>query len=123
MIDIHPIAQTDDSVTLSRADYEALIEALEDARDIALMRQIEARVAAGEDEYVPIDVAESLLAGESPVRVWRRYRGLSARALAHEAGVSTTYLSEIETGRKPGSLATMARIARALGVSLDDLAP
>jgi transcriptional regulator with XRE-family HTH domain len=57
------------------------------------------------------------------VRVWREHRGLSGRALAREAGISVAYLSRIETGRKPGSFAAMARLARALHVDMEDLEP
>jgi len=62
-------------------------------------------------------------AGAVPVRVWREHRGLSARALAGRAGISAAYLSQIETGRKPGSFDAMARLARALGVAMEDLEP
>jgi transcriptional regulator with XRE-family HTH domain len=37
--------------------------------------------------------------------------------------VAPSYLTEIETRRKPGSFDALANLARALGVSLDDLAP
>jgi transcriptional regulator with XRE-family HTH domain len=36
--------------------------------------------------------------------------------------VSPSYLTEIETGRKPGSFAAMAKLAAALRVPLDDIA-
>jgi transcriptional regulator with XRE-family HTH domain len=48
---------------------------------------------------------------------------LTGAALARLCGVAQSYISEIETGRKPGSFEAMAKIARALSVSLDDLAP
>jgi transcriptional regulator with XRE-family HTH domain len=32
-------------------------------------------------------------------------------------------LSQIETGKKPGSFDAMAKLARALGVDMEDLAP
>ncbi len=41
-----PIAQTGDTVTLSRADYERLLEALEDAEDIAALEAAAAREQA-----------------------------------------------------------------------------
>ena len=85
MTDVHairPLAEDDDTVLLSRADYEALVQRAEDTADAAQIREAEARVAAGEDEYVPIEVTRRLLAGEAPVRVWREHRGVSARALA-----------------------------------------
>ena len=55
--------------------------------------------------------------------VWREHRGLSARALASRAGISAAYLSQIETGRKSGSFDAMAKLARALGVDMEDLGP
>jgi DNA-binding XRE family transcriptional regulator len=119
---ITPIAMTKDTVTLSRVDYDSLLEALEDARDIAKIHAVETAVAAGETEYIPVDMAERLLAGEHPLRVWREHRGLTGSALAKLAGVPQSYVSEIENGRKPGSFDAMTKLARALNVSLDDLA-
>ncbi|MDK9722203.1 MAG: helix-turn-helix transcriptional regulator [Rhodospirillales bacterium] len=121
MNSIHPIAQTDETVTLSRADYEALLEALEDAEDIATILAVDDAVKRGEDEYLPGELVLRLIEGEHPVRVWREHRGLTAKALAEKAGVSAAYLSEIESCKKPGSLDAMAKIARALSVQVDDL--
>jgi DNA-binding Xre family transcriptional regulator len=118
---IRPLAETGDTVVLRRADYEALVREAEDAVDAAQIREAEARVAAGADEYVPIALTKRLIAGEVPVRVWRDHRGLSARALADRAGISAAYLSQIETGKKPGSFDAMAKLARALGVDMEDL--
>lgn len=120
---IHPIAETADTVTLSRTDYEAMLEALEDAADIAAAQAAEARVAAGESEYLPIEMVERLANGEHPLRVWREHRGLTGTQLAALSGVPQSYISEIETGRKPGSFEAMVKLARALTISLDDLAP
>ena len=105
-------------VVLPLADYEALV----DAADVAAADRIRADIAAGRDELVPEDVVAALVAGENPVRVWRRHRGLSAKALAEQAGISAAYLSEIEAGKKEGSLASLKAIAGALGVDLDDIA-
>jgi DNA-binding XRE family transcriptional regulator len=118
-----PIAQDAETVTLRRSDYEALIERLEDIADIAALDDIEARLVSENAlvDYLPADLVERLIGGESPVRIWREHRGLSAQALARTAKLTPSYVSEIETGRKPGSLNAMAKIARALGVSLEDL--
>ena len=120
---IRPLAEDGDTVLLRRADYEALVQEAENAADAVQIREAEARVEAGEDEYVPIEVTRRLMAGEVPVRVWREHRGLSARPLAGRAGISAAYLSQIETGKKPGSFDAMARLARALGVAMEDLEP
>ncbi|MCY4383698.1 MAG: helix-turn-helix transcriptional regulator [Nitrospinae bacterium] len=71
-------------------------------------------------ESFPVDVAGRLLAGENPVRVYRNHRGMKQGDLA-AAGVHPVYLSQIETGRRTGSTRTLAAIAEALGVTVDDL--
>ena len=116
---ITPIAETEDSVTLSRADFEALADLVTDAQDLADAATVKARLAEGETEAFPFEVAERILDGEHPVAVLREHRGLTARGLAEAAGVAPSYLSEIENGKKPGSFDAMARIAGALQVPLD----
>jgi DNA-binding XRE family transcriptional regulator len=121
------MTQAEDTVTLPRVEYEALISRLEDAEDNAAIDRLEARIekegfAAATANYLPIELVERLSAGEHPIRVWRTHRGLTREALAASAGVSPSYLTEIETRRKPGSLAAMAKLAAALRVPLDDIA-
>ena len=118
-----PLALTDEIVVLRRATYDALIEAVEDARDARALADLRAREAAGEAEYVPIEPADRIFAGEHPVRAWREYRGLTLGALAKSAGIAPSYLSEIEAGRKPGSTRALAALARTLRVTLEDLLP
>jgi transcriptional regulator with XRE-family HTH domain len=48
------------------------------------------------------------------------YRKTQA-SLAAEAGVSQPFLAQIEAGKRRGTVAILARIARALGVRIDDL--
>jgi DNA-binding XRE family transcriptional regulator len=116
-----------DTVTLPRVEYEALISRLEDAEDNAALDRLEARIekqgfAAATADYLPAELIERLLAGEHPVRIWRIHRGLTREGLAAPAGVSPSYLTEIETGRKTGSLRAMIKLAAALRISLDDIA-
>ena len=116
-----------DTVTLSRAEYEALMRRLEDAEDNAAVDRLEARIkaegfAAATADYLPIELMERLLAGEHPFRIWRAHRGMTREALAAAAGVSPSYLTEIETRRKPGSFDAMVKLAGALKVPLDDIA-
>ncbi len=104
---------------VARPEFEALlerVEALEDALDM------QAAVAKRKTrEYLPAELVDRLLAGESPVRIWREHRGLTLASLAEKSGVGLSYISEIETGKKPGSVAAMRSLAAALGVDLDDL--
>ncbi|MGP1276526.1 MAG: helix-turn-helix domain-containing protein [Caulobacterales bacterium] len=104
-------------VVIPLEHYEALI----DAADVASAEKVAASVLSGEEELVPASVVKELVEGGNPVRVWRRYRGLTARDLASKAGISPAFLSEIETGRKEGSVSALKRLAGALKVDLDDL--
>jgi DNA-binding XRE family transcriptional regulator len=74
-----------------------------------------------DQEAVPIAVADALLAGQSPIRVWREYRGLTQEQLAMAAGIRRAYVAQLEAGRCRGSTAVLARIAGALGVEIEDL--
>lgn len=113
---LHPVAETADTVTLRRADYEALTELLQDAQDLADADAVAARLAAGLTETFPVEVAERLLNGVSPVRVLREHRGMTAADLAVAAGVSVQDLTLIETGESDAAPAVMAQIAAALRV-------
>ena len=96
---------------------------LQDAADVRLYDASKRRHASSEDEAVPAEFAKRLIAGENPVRVWREIRGLPAKEIARMSSIKAPYLSQIETGKRDGTLGVMARIADALGVTLDDLAP
>ena len=74
-----------------------------------------------EQESVPAEFVDRLIAGENPVKLWREHRGLSQRALAAQAGLNFAYPSQIETGARNGTVATMKKLAQALAVDLDDL--
>ena len=108
-----------DRVSLSRTRYERLMEEIEELRDIAIARKALAEKDIA--EYLPAELVVRMIAGEHPVRVWREHRGLALSALAEKANISPGYLSEIENGKKPGSLAAMKALAGALGLAVDDL--
>lgn len=123
---VRPLSVTKETVTLSRADWERLVEALEDAEDLGALAASDAREAAlgkaaARADYLTDDSVGRLLAGESPVRVWREHRDLTQRALSEASGVSVAYLSEIEGRKKPGSARTLAALARALRLTVEDL--
>lgn len=108
-------------IVLDRRRYDELAAAEEMLADVTAYDTAKRRLGLGEDELVPTSVADALLGGQSPVRVWRQYRGLSQAELARRAGIAVSYLSNIETGVRSGSVDRLARIASALNVRLDDL--
>lgn len=109
-------------VTIPREEYDRLRAAAEDLADLQAYDRAKSALASGEDELIPADYLDRLLKGESSVRVFRDLRGMTQAALAERAGVHRVTVAEIETGRKQGSVATLRRLANALGVTLDDLA-
>jgi hypothetical protein len=116
-----------DTITLDRAEYEALLDRLENAEDNRRLDVIETREhEIGKDkaraDYLPIEAVERLCAGDHPVRVWRRHRSLTRERLAELAGVAPSYVTEIETKKKPGSFDALAKLATALKISLDEIA-
>ena len=110
-----------ETVTIPRAEYDRLGAMEEDFEDFRAALDIEARIAAGEEERVPSEIADRLIDAASPLRVWREYRGLSQSKLARVSGVNRVQIVEIEAGRNAGSVRTLRKLADALGVALDDI--
>jgi DNA-binding XRE family transcriptional regulator len=104
-------------IILAQAEYDRLVDEADAARADKIMDDIE----AGRMELIPAEFVNRIIDGENRVRVWREFRGMSARDLAAAAGLSAPYISEIESGKKDGSVAAMKKIAAALKVDLDDL--
>jgi DNA-binding XRE family transcriptional regulator len=75
-----------------------------------------------DEERVPMELVDRLLAGENPIRVWREHRRLTLAELGAKAGFSKGYLSDIERGNRAGPVDTLRAIARSLRVDLDDIA-
>lgn len=77
----------------------------------------------GANNDLPEDVRSELAMNpDGAIKILRKHRGMTQGDLAEAAGLSRPYLTEIETGRKDGSIRAMKAIAEALGVSLDTLA-
>ena len=120
------MASESETVTLPRAEYEHLLEALSDARAIAADAICQAKIdRVGWDAFradcLTGEEFEQIMDGASPVRIWREKRGLTQRGLALEAEISPSYLSEIESGLKPGSTGAIHRLAKVLRVQMEDL--
>jgi DNA-binding XRE family transcriptional regulator len=95
-------------------------KALEDAAD--QLAAAAAYTASRGDEKIPHAIVKRLAKGENPIRVWRDHRGMSLDQLASATGRGKSFLSEIENGKKSGSIETLRAIAKALQVDIDDLA-
>lgn len=110
-----------DMVTITREEYDRLRDAADGFSDLVAYDKAMADLAAGRDELIPAEYADRLLAGESPLRVYREMRGLTQSALSDLAGVNRVQIADIEAARKSGSVDTVKKLADALGIMVDDL--
>ncbi len=108
-------------VIIPADEYRILVEKAEMLDEVAAYDRAKAALAAGDEELVPALVANAILDGENPVRVWRLHRDMSQVQLAEAAGISQAYLAQIETGKREGTLSLYRSLADALELDLEDL--
>jgi DNA-binding XRE family transcriptional regulator len=106
---------------ISYADYQHFLELLEDEVDARTVAEFHETYAAGREFMVPQEILRREIAGESPVKLWREQRGLTQQELAARVGISKPYLSQIETGKRQGTVETLSALARSLDVPIDAL--
>src|SRR5882724_3426949 len=111
---------------LPRAEYERLKkladEAIEDAGTARLVARAKKDIAGGAP-LLPKEVVDRLAKGENPIRVLREFRDYTQAMLVTAVQITQGYLSDLETGKRKGPLVLHQKIARALGVPLELLAP
>lgn len=107
---------------LPEEEYTRLLAEAEEHDDVRAAIEAEDRARAGE-EYVPLELVDRLIAGDNPLRVWRKYRSLTQQALAEKVGRSKVFISGIETGKQDTSSLNWRMLADALDVDIDDLIP
>ncbi|MGH6771641.1 MAG: helix-turn-helix transcriptional regulator [Xanthobacteraceae bacterium] len=110
---------------LPKSEYERLaaLATDEDAGTVRLVRKARAAVEAGHEVLLPKAVVDRLAAGENPIRVLREWRDETQAILAHRLSITQGYLSDLEAGKRKGTVELHQRIARALGVPIDLLLP
>ena len=103
------------TVQLTQMAYQGLLSHIEDLEDRVTALE------ADDGSRIPHTVALAIIRGESPLVAFRTHCGLTLRELSRRTGISPSYLSEIERRRKPGSAATLAKIATTLNTTIDTL--
>jgi DNA-binding XRE family transcriptional regulator len=100
------------------AKYNAIRNEIE-AEKPEINNRIRRRMA--EQRQVKAHRTETRTLGQL-LRAARENLGESQLSLAAAAGISQGYLSQLETDEREPTLSIAARLARALGISLDELA-
>jgi DNA-binding XRE family transcriptional regulator len=103
-------------------EYEHLLEIAEDKADSVAAEVAERRREEGE-EYLPAEMVDRILAGESALKVWRKYRRLTQQELAERANTTNATISRMEDGKQVGNLEIWRSAARSLNVSVEDIFP
>ena len=104
------------------AEFKKLVADAEMPADVKAFDAVTARLERGEDELIPLDLTERRLGGESTLKIWRTYRGLTQEGLARLSKVSRPMIAAIEAGHKVGGIETLKKLAVALKVDLEHLA-
>lgn len=107
---------------LPMVELKKLMDDAEMLADVKAYDAAKARIERGEDELIPLEIVERRLAGESALRIWREYRGLTQEDLAKASHVSRPMIAAIEARHKKGGIETLKKLAGALKVDLDHLA-
>ena len=107
---------------LPRKDYETLVakakEADEDLGSSRLVARARKEIAAG-IPLIPKEAIDRIAEGENALRVLREWRGRTQLYISHKTSLGQRYISDLESGRRKGTIAALKKIADALKVPLD----
>ena len=107
---------------LPRKDYELLVakasEADEDAGTARIVARAREEIAGGAP-VLPKDIVDRIANGENHVRVLREWRDVTQMYLSFKTNLSQGYISDIENGRRTGTVSALRLIANVLNVPLD----
>ena len=97
-------------------EFIKIQELLENAEDI---KDIEVNLKAIEENreiVVPGEVTFAIVDGTHPIRAWREYKNMRINDLAKRVGISGSFLSQIENGKRNPTIETLKSIASALEI-------
>ncbi|MGA3018749.1 MAG: helix-turn-helix transcriptional regulator [Bryobacteraceae bacterium] len=103
-------------------ELKNLMDDAEMLSDVKAYDAAKARMERGQEELIPLEITERRLAGESTVKIWREYRGLTQEDLARTSKVSRPMIAAIESRHRKGGIGTLKKLAVALKVDLEHLA-
>lgn len=96
---------SDGRIAISPNDFEDILDIL--AYDEA---------KSSNEESFPVELVERMLEGESPLRVYREFRGFTQAQIAQKIGLTQATIAELEKGKQKGSIDTWKRLSAILNV-------
>ena len=97
-------------------EFVAIQEAIEDAEDIRDIEENLKAIQQNKELVIPGEITFAILDGGNPIRVWREYKKIKLNELAKKVGISASYLSQIENGKRNPTIDRLKLIATALRV-------
>jgi DNA-binding XRE family transcriptional regulator len=120
-----------DYVLLPRERYDQLVkqarrrpasEAERDRHDADIVNDMLEAVHSGGMSMIPAEVVDLVLDGKhSRLRAWRLYREMTLAKLAGKTGLTSSYISQVELGKRTASISVLKKLARALDTGIDAL--
>ena len=97
-------------------EFIKIQEILEDAEDIKDIAENLKAIEENREIVVPGEVTFAIVDGIHPIRAWREYKDMRINALAKRVGISGSYLSQIENGKRNPTIETLKAIANSLNI-------
>ncbi len=96
------------------------LDDLEDMEDAIEAAAIHGRILRGEEEAFPSDLVYSIIDGVSPIRAYRKYRGMTQIKLAEASHLKQPAIARAEKGGAT-SVSALQAISKALNVDIEML--
>ena len=100
--------------------YKILIANSVHDHDDRTVHEIMNAIDTGEETF-PDDFVGRLIETDSPLREWRKYRGMTQVELAAASGLTQAAIAQIETAKRNPTVETARKFADALNCDIDDL--
>jgi len=107
----------EEMVLIAKADFDQI----EDLLDVAAFDAAKAESAAANRDVLTLEEVKAALAAPSPLAFWRAKRQMKQKDLAAAAGVSQSYVADLEAGRRKGDASVIKRLSQALRVRMEEL--
>jgi DNA-binding XRE family transcriptional regulator len=118
-------ASGEELAVLPKSEYERLaaLATDEDVGTARLVRKARVAIEAGQEVLLPKTVVDRLASGDNPIRVLREWRDMTQAELSVAVGIRQGYLSDLESGKRKGTIVLHQKFSRALGVPIDLMLP
>jgi len=103
-------------VVIPYGEFIKIQEILEDAEDIKDIEENLKAIEENREIIIPGEVTFAIIDGTHPIRAWREYKNMRINELAKKIGISGSYLSQIENGKRNPTIETLKNIASALDI-------